>query len=56
MTENLEEKIEEMAKFKANIRLVETDNSAQIVPIYKAKTFVCKNMCNTLSKILTKYS
>ena len=48
--------IEKMAKFKANIRLVKGDNSAQIVPIYKAKTFICKNMCNTLCKILAKYS
>ena len=45
-----------MAKFNANIRLVKRYNSAQIVPIYKAKTFICKNMCNTLCKILTKYS
>ena len=52
----MEEKLEKMAKFNANIRLVKRDNSAQIVPIYKAKTFVCKNMCNTLCNILTKYS
>jgi hypothetical protein len=48
--------MENMAKFKANFRLVQGDNSAQIVPIYKAKTFICKNMCNTLGKMLTKYS
>ena len=56
MTEKLEEKIEKMAKFKANIRLVKRDNSTQIVPIYKVKTFICKNMCNTVCKIPTKYS
>ena len=45
-----------MAKFKANLRLVKGDNGAQIRPIYKAKTFICKNMSNTLCKILTEYS
>ena len=43
-----------MAKFMANFRLVKRENRTQIVPIYKAKTFICKNMCNTLYKILTK--
>jgi hypothetical protein len=56
ITEKLEEKNKKMAKFKANIKLVKRDNSAQIVLIYKAKTFICKNMGNTLCKILTKYS
>jgi hypothetical protein len=32
----LEEEKRKMAKFKANIRLVKGDNSAEIVPIYKA--------------------
>ena len=45
-----------MNKFKANIRLVKGDKCAQIIPIYKAKAFICKNMYNTLCKILTKYS
>ena len=45
-----------MGNFKANLKLIKGDNSAQIIPIYKAKTFICKNMCNTLCKILTKYS
>ena len=45
-----------MAKFKTNIRLVKRDNSTQVIPIYKAMTFICKNMCNTLCKILTKYT
>jgi hypothetical protein len=57
MTEKLEEKkIEKIAKFKANTRLVKRDSSTQIVAIYKVKTFICKNMCNTLCKILTKDS
>jgi hypothetical protein len=34
-----------IARFKANFRLLEGDNCAQIIPIYKAKTFICKNMC-----------
>jgi hypothetical protein len=32
------------SKFKANIKLVKRDNSTQIVLIYKAKTFICKNL------------
>jgi hypothetical protein len=47
-------KIGKTANFKANIRLVKRDNSVQIIPIYK--TFICKNMYNTLCKRLTKYS
>ena len=45
-----------MAKFKINFRLVKGDNSAQVTPIYKAETFIYKNMGNTLCKILTKYN
>ena len=45
-------KIEKMTNFKANLRLVKENNSAQVIPIYKAKIFLCKNMC----KMLTKYS
>jgi hypothetical protein len=49
MTKKMDEKIEKkMTKFEANFRLVKGDNSAQIKTIYKAKTFICKNMCNTL--------
>jgi hypothetical protein len=32
----MEENIEKMVKFKADFRLLKRDNSAQIVPIYKA--------------------
>jgi hypothetical protein len=51
-----EKKIEKMTKFKANFRLVKMSKSIQIIPFFKAKTFICKNMSNTLCKILTKYS
>jgi hypothetical protein len=44
--EKMEEKNRKKAKFMANFRLVTGDNSAQVIPIYKAKTFICKNMCN----------
>jgi hypothetical protein len=43
-----------MTKFKANFRLVEGDNSTQIIPNNKAKTFIFKNMSNNLCKISTK--
>jgi hypothetical protein len=49
--------------FKSNFRLVEWNTSAQITPIYKAKTFICKKcaildvkyrlkIANTAKKIL----
>jgi hypothetical protein len=34
------EKIEKMAKFKANFKLIKGDNSTKIISIYKAKTFI----------------
>jgi hypothetical protein len=40
MTETLEEKNPKMAKFKDNFRLVKADNSTQVIPIYKDKTFI----------------
>ena len=49
-------KNKKMTKFKADFRLVKVNNSNQVIPIYKAKTFSSKNMYNTLCKILTKYS
>jgi hypothetical protein len=56
VVEKLVEEIEKIAKFKTYVRLVTGDNSAQNIPIYKAKTFIYKNMCDILCKILDKYS
>ena len=46
----LEEKIQKMTNFKANFRLVLVKYSVQVIPIYKARTFICKDMCNTSCK------
>jgi hypothetical protein len=54
--DKFEEKMQKLTKFKANFRLDIVNISAQLIPIYKAKTFICKNMCNIIGKMLTNYS
>jgi hypothetical protein len=49
----LEEKKNKDGKFKTNFMLVLMNNCARIIPIYKAKTSVCKNMSNNLCIIST---
>jgi hypothetical protein len=34
--------------FKANLRLVEKDNIARIIPINNDQIFICKYKCNTV--------
>jgi hypothetical protein len=43
-----------MAKLKANFMVVKEDNNAQMLLIYKAKTFICRNMRKSFCKIVTK--
>ena len=47
--------LEDVYKKKIIFWAVLVNNSAQVMSIFKAKTFICKNMCNISYKILTRY-
>jgi hypothetical protein len=41
-----EELRKKMTKLKANFKLIEGDNGAQVIPNYKAETFILKTLCS----------